>query len=112
MFEIECTYHSFAGVLIFLPDGLAEGRCFLSVTFEPLAWYPAEPSVGAGADFDAQIACIDMYDGPPDDKASIQRQLKGVDFDQAKAFLEEHHREDLWAAAEAVTAEHFGKVAA
>ena len=112
MYEIECTYASTAGVLSFFPAGSGERSCYLSVTFEPIDWYPAEPDVGAGHDFDAQIVSVDMYDGPPDDSGSVQRHLTGLDLDQAKAFLEEHHRDEMWAVAEALTAEAFGKVAA
>jgi hypothetical protein len=109
-FEIACTYQPTAFGLIFLPpdtDGAYE--CDLRVSFEPLAYYPAEPDVGAGADFDARITSVEMLDGRDDtneDGTPCQtpwRTLEGDARKAAEAFLDAHCRDDMWAEAEAET---------
>lgn len=111
MFETECTYHQVGSSYFFMADDLGEKRCFLSVTFEPLAWYPAEPDVGAGPDFDAKIECIDLYFGDPNNHRFWPHRLTGLNLDRAKSFLESHHRSAMWGRAEEVTAEYFGRAA-
>lgn len=110
-FEIACTYQPIASGLIFLPADLDSAYgCDLRVHFEPLAYYPAEPDIGAGPDFDARITTIEMLD----DRDSVDedgrpcrtpwRVLEGDARKAAEAFLDAHCREAMWAEAEAETA--------
>lgn len=109
-FEIACTYQPTAFGLIFLPiDIESDYLCDLRVSFEPLAYYPAESGTGAGADFDARITSIEMFDhrdGINDDSSVCKtpwRTLEGDDRKAAEAFLDAHCRDDMWAEAEAET---------
>lgn len=107
MFQIACTYQPSADGPRFAPfnaDSLHQ--CDLRVTFRPIAWYPAEPDTGQGADFDASIEAIEMMDWHGRDQSP--KQLADAALDAAKAFLEAHHHDAMWAAAEQVTADHFG----
>jgi hypothetical protein len=107
MFEQTCTYQNIPDGCVFLPEDAESASCALRVTFEPLAWYPAEPSVGAGADFDAAIILIEMS---VDADGEDWRCLSGRDYQAAEAFLETHHHDALWAQAEHETAEAFDAV--
>lgn len=114
MFSCECTYQPTAYGIIFLPpDCETDYQCELYVEFEPLDFSPAEPDVGAGPDFDWQIASIGMLDArdryqhtPSRNKDNI-RILKNEAFDAAKRFLEAHHARELHDQANAETAEAF-----
>ena len=100
-YQIACTYQASAFGLMFLPidtDGVPD-HCDLRVTFHPLAYYPAERDTGQGADFDADITRIDIYDhqdGTVDTGGERWRPLAGKDLDAAKRFLDKHYRNDMW----------------
>lgn len=107
-FEIACTYQPTASGLIFLPidtDGAQD--CDLRVSIKPLAYYPAEPDIGAGADFDFAIAVIEMFDHRDDrnDDGSLcetpWRVLDGAARRAAETFLDTHCREAMEDEAEA-----------
>ena len=74
MYTAECTYRSCGSGLLFFPAG-GDLECDLRVTFTPKAFYPAERDVGAGADFDADIASIEMRDWA-DGQGEQNREIK------------------------------------
>lgn len=105
MYTAECTYAPGSSGLLFLPANFKADPCELRVTFRPLAYYPAERDTGAGADFDAAIASIEIRDA--DDPGGHWHVLDGQDYDAARRFLERHHP-DMWDTAFAETEEAFG----
>lgn len=112
MFQIECTCLPSPDGFTFWPeDSESDSPCELRVTFEPIAYYPPEPDVGAGHDFDARVASIEMLDASA--PVSIQggeqwRVLTGNELHNAHAFLGKHHWKEMWAVGEAETLEAFG----
>jgi hypothetical protein len=96
MFEVECKYLLTQNGLHFLPDDYHSGfKCTLQVAFEPVAYYPAEPDIGAGDDFDARIARITMLD----DDASCgcyEKLLTSQSRENAEKFLDACHRDAMW----------------
>jgi hypothetical protein len=102
MFETQCVCQPSAAGLIFAPDDPDSAYSReLRVHFQPAAYYPAEPDIGAAADFDAHIVCVELGEN------GIWRQLRGAERDAAEAFLNAHHRDEMWAVAEDETVEHF-----
>lgn len=110
MYIAECSYRAGDVGLIFLPDGSGH-PCDLSVDFRPLAYYPAEPDIGQGPDFDAAIVTIQIRDPEDGNKPQAWHKLDGADFEAAKRFLDRHHSTPMWAQAEIETAEAFGAAA-
>jgi hypothetical protein len=107
MYTAECTYRSSGSGLLFFPSG-GDRECDLRVTFTPKAYYPADRDTGQGADFDADIAAIDIRDHGDGDTLKAWHPLKDGDLWAAKCFLNQHHREPMWDQAELETAEAFG----
>lgn len=106
MFEIACTYQPSDDGYTFHPeDAESDYQCDLRATFQPLAYYPAEPDVGAGADFDFAIESIEVADHQG---GQSWRTLEGTEFKAAEAFLDAHHQEAMLEQAEREAAEAFG----
>lgn len=104
-YEISCTYQPTAAGYIFLPeDAESDYQCDLRVTFEPVAYYPPERDIGAGADYDARLTLIEVADHAG---AQTWRALAGAEHASAEAYLETHHHDAMWAEAEAETCEWF-----
>jgi hypothetical protein len=82
--------------------------CSLRVTFRGLAWYPEERDTGCGADFDAEIASIEMRDWTDQGKDPWY-ELTGGDRKAAEAHLEKHHHRDMWDQAESDVYEQLGE---
>jgi hypothetical protein len=96
MFEIECSYQqTFDGLMFFPEDNQDAAYCILEVVFEPVAYYPAEPDVGASDDFDAKIVAIRMIDDDANCSCR-ERSLTGASRRNAEAFLDAHHRTAMW----------------
>lgn len=107
MYTAECTYRSGGSGLLFFPSG-GDLQCDLRVTFTPKAFYPAERDTGQGADFNADIASIEIRDADAADAPKNWHPLKGNDLWAAKCFLNQHHRDPMWDQAFDETAEAFG----
>jgi hypothetical protein len=108
MYTAECTYRSGEpDLLFFFPTG-GDRECDLRVSFTPKAFYPAERDIGADADFDADIACIEMRDCADADKPKNWHVLTGSALRAAKCFLNQHHSRPMWDQAFDETAEAFG----
>lgn len=106
MFQIACTYRPSDGGYTFHPeDAESDYQCDLRVTIRPLAYYPAEPDVGAGADFDFEFEAIEVADHQG---GQSWRTLEGAESKAAEAFLDAHHQEALFEQAETEVAEAFG----
>lgn len=106
MFEIACTYQPSASGYTFHPeDADSDYQCDLRVSFQPLAYYPAEPDVGAGADFNFDIEAIEVADH---DGGQTWRRLEDDERAAAERFLDRHHRDEMYDAAERETAAAFG----
>jgi hypothetical protein len=106
MFTKECSYRPTTSGFVFLPADLdTDLTCDLVVSFEPVAYYPAEPRIGAGDDFDARIVSIEMIDACDLD-ISPRVMLAGDSYRQALSFLEATCSSDMWeqAAEETVAA--------
>lgn len=102
MFEIPCICQpSTAGLIFATEDEDSPFACELRVYFQPVAYYPAEPDIGAAADFDAHIVRIELHNGEG------TRVLYGAGRVAAEAFLAAYHHDDMWAIAEDETLEHF-----
>lgn len=82
--------------------------CDLRVEFKALAWYPEERDTGCGADFDAEIASIEMRDWTDKGK-DPWHELLGKDRATAEAFLNAHHQRDMWDRAETEAFEQLGE---
>ncbi len=104
-FEIACTYQPTQAGYIFLPeDAESDSQCDLRVSFEPVAYYPAERDIGAASDYDARIILIEVADHSG---APTWRALAGEEYASAEAYLETYHHDTMWAEAEAETTEAF-----
>lgn len=113
MYECECAYRSDEnGARVFvLGEEMVEATdtiCDLRVRFAITAIYPAEPDVGAGMDWNGDIAAIEIRT----QDWRRWRKLNGDEFEAARKFLLMHFGAALWQAgddhAEAV---YFGEVA-
>lgn len=116
MFEVRCIYEPTECGPLFLPgdaeDVVGGKPATLRVTFLPRDYYPAEPDVGAGPDFIADIDTVELIDDEPGgDLGNVPprwRTLAGLWRKRAIEFLERSHGKTMWAQAEAETAEAFG----
>lgn len=116
MFEVRCVYEPTDCGPLFLPDDAEDvigGKpATLRVSFRPDAYYPAEPDVGAGPDFIAEIETVElMDDAPGGDLGNVPprwRMLAGLWRRRAIEFLERSHGKPMWAQAEREVAEAFG----
>jgi hypothetical protein len=107
MFEIRCTHRPTASSLIFLPEDIESDRgAALRVSFETVAYWPAERDVGAGDDFDARIICVEIND----DRDNGWRRLDGQSRENAEKFLETHYHNEMWEAAGEQAREDFAIV--
>lgn len=86
----------------------ADNFCDLRVEFRALAWYPEERDTGCGADFDAEIASIEIRDWTDQGK-NPWHALTGKDRATAEAFLNKHHHRDMWDRAETEAFEQLGE---
>lgn len=106
MYEATCTYRSTPSGSIFLPDDIESDECAeLRVSFDPLAYYPTEPDVGAGAHFDVAIGAVELMEHRGTEQ---WRTLTGASRTAAIAFLEQHHHKAMWWQADEEAAEAFG----
>jgi hypothetical protein len=96
------------GLILSAPDADSDFQGELRVSFKPIAYYPAEPDTGADADFDAKITKIELRDIQDASGEAAWHRLDPRDKATAIAFLEAHCSRDMWDAAFAETAEHFG----
>lgn len=112
MFEVECAYRrEDSGTVFIHEDNVNEetdALCDLRVGFVIADIYPAEPDIGAGWDWDGDIASIEI-------RTMTWRKwriLRGAEEEAARAFLLREYGTELWQAgddyAEAV---HYGEVA-
>lgn len=111
MYIADCSFGFFNGLgLIVRPAALdtdwQQGE--LRVTFKPLNYYPAEPSSGAGADFNASITRIEIRDIQDVSGERAWHLLDPRDSATARTFLEAHCSEAMWDQAFDETAEAFG----
>lgn len=83
-------------------------HCELRVEFRALAWHPEERDTGQGADFDAEIASIEMRDWRDTGK-NVWHTLAGADRKAAEALLEKHHHREMWDQAESDVYEELGQ---
>jgi hypothetical protein len=113
MYECECAFRSGEnGARVFVlgeeMDEATDTVCDLRVRFAITAIYPPEPDVGAGMDWNGDIAAIQIRT----QCWRRWRKLNGDEFDAARDFLLRHFGGELWQAgddhAEAV---YFGEVA-
>lgn len=112
MYECECAYRDDNGVRVFVlgeaMDEATDTICDLRVRFAITAIYPAEPDVGAGMDWNGDIAAIEIRT----QDWRRWRRLNGDEFEAARKFLLLHFGAALWQAgddhAEAV---YLGEVA-
>ncbi len=108
MYIADCQYQLSGACLLFHATGHSvSDPCELRVTFKPVAYYPPERDVGAGADFQANITAIEIRDLEDPDETGWHK-LEGADFETAFGFLDTHHNSPMWDQAEIETAEHFG----
>jgi hypothetical protein len=113
MYEVECAYRRENGGFVFVHETqineAIDDLCDLRVRFAITAIYPAEPDIGAGMDWNGDIASIEIRTMG----WRKWRILRDSEFDAAKAFLLKEYGRELWQAgdnyAEAV---HYGEVAA
>nr|QBM02687.1 hypothetical protein [uncultured archaeon] len=95
MFSVETAYYRGPDghLTFFLAEEVGDGHecwCELEVIFAPTAFYAPEPDVGAGMDWDGDIAEIRMRTfGAP-------RALQDVSRDNARAFLLRHYGDELY----------------
>lgn len=110
MYITECTFRPCdAAGMVFLPfDANSEFTAELRVTFQPVAYYPAEPDTGAGPDFDAKIVRIEIRDALDDLSEKAWHKLEPRDAAAARRFLDEYCSESMWDQAFEETAEAFG----
>lgn len=99
-FQVECPYRLGDDGIVFLGDTEVgddhDDYCTLRVSFDVTDFYPAEPGVGAGSDWNGDIDAIEMREHGAGSRFRRFKTLAGDEFAAAKAFLLRVHGTDLW----------------
>jgi len=101
MYECECAFYrdDQGGTVLVRPEDMSDTDtiCDLRVRFAITAIYPAEPDVGAGMDWNGDIATIEIRT----QDWRRWRILRGEEMERARQFLLTHYEDPLWQAADA-----------